>query len=309
METGVKRVARIVGCIVLAIVLAAVYPGYRIVFGKPFTINQLANRQVLIFLVRHPELFTQVGLADGTLLDWHSGKLSPVGVKKRDDDYALLGRFATEVRSFDRASLGRQDQITYDVLLDQYETPLAFKRFSWLSSIPSPLAEEEGLYPIAPEWGTQVQLASFLQSTHVVKNEKTARNYVKRLQAMGGKLDAVTAEMQRQAGLGVVRSPTPKKVPTGRLLVQRVPISAEKGTTGAYYEAAADPSGTRVHGLRRRLGALRGALGGRDGDVQGRSLRRPGPPAVGNLPLGAARGGHRHPCHGLDPRAGNHLHG
>jgi uncharacterized protein (DUF885 family) len=191
-----KRVAKVIGWIALAIVVAASYPGYRIAFGKPFTINQLANRQALIFLVRNPELFTQVGLADGTIFDWHSGRLSPVGVKARDDNYALLEGFATEVRWFDRASLGRQDQITYDILLDQWETLLAFKRFGWLSS--------EGLYPIAPMWGTQVQLASFLQSSHVVKNEKTARNYVKRLEAMGAKLDAVTAEMQRQAALGVV---------------------------------------------------------------------------------------------------------
>jgi uncharacterized protein (DUF885 family) len=53
-------------------------------------------------------------------------------------------------------------------------------------------------------FGTQVQLASFMQTTHVVKNEKTARNYVARLQAMGPKLDALTAEMQRQSAAGVV---------------------------------------------------------------------------------------------------------
>ncbi len=53
-------------------------------------------------------------------------------------------------------------------------------------------------------FGSQVQLASFMQSQHVIKNEKTARNYVSRLQAMGGKLDALTGEMQRQSEAGVV---------------------------------------------------------------------------------------------------------
>jgi uncharacterized protein (DUF885 family) len=42
-----------------------------------------------------------------------------------------------------------------------------------------------------------------------VSNGKTARNYVRRLQAMGGKLDSVTAEMQRQAKAGVVLPPAP----------------------------------------------------------------------------------------------------
>jgi uncharacterized protein (DUF885 family) len=191
-----KKAWKISGWIVLAILVVAGYGAYRLCLGKPFTINQLANRQLILFLVRNPELFTQVGLVDGTVFDHHSGRLAEVGVKKRNEDYATAERFDHEVRDFDRAALNRQDQITYDVLLDQYDTLLAFRPFDWLSS--------EGLYPIAPMWGTQVQLMSFMQTVHVVKNEKTARNYVGRLRAMGPKLDAVTAEMQRQLAAGVI---------------------------------------------------------------------------------------------------------
>jgi uncharacterized protein (DUF885 family) len=191
-----KKVWKILGWIGLAVLLVGGYCGYRVGFGKPFTINQLANRQVLVVLMKDPELATQVGFLDGSMFDWYSGKLTPVGVKKRDADYALYERFVAQVKEFDRAKLARQDQLTYDILLDQYQTMLALKRFPWISS--------EGLYPIAPMWGTQVQLPTFLQSDHVVKNDKTARNYVKRLQATGGKLDAVTGEMLRQAKSGVV---------------------------------------------------------------------------------------------------------
>ncbi len=191
-----KKAWKVTGWVLLAILVVVGYAGYRVCLGKPFTINELANRQLLVFLSKNPEFFTQVGLVDGTFLDFHSGKLAAVGVKKRDDDYALAARFVEQVKEFDRDKLVGQDQITYDVLLDQYGSALALKRFDWLSS--------EGQYPIAPMWGTQVTLPSFLQSSHVVKNEKTARNYVKRLEAMGEKLDAVTAEMQRQVTLGVV---------------------------------------------------------------------------------------------------------
>jgi uncharacterized protein (DUF885 family) len=191
-----KKIWKVLGWVGLAVLLVGGYAGYRIALGKPFTINQLANRQALLILVDNPELFTQIGIVDGTVLDWHSGKLTAVGVQKRDDDYATMERFARQVKEFDRSKLGRQDQLTYDILLDQYETALSFKPFDWLSS--------EGLYPIAPMWGTQVQLPNFLETQHVVKNAKTARNYVKRLEATGGKLDAVTAEMLRQAKAGVV---------------------------------------------------------------------------------------------------------
>jgi uncharacterized protein (DUF885 family) len=192
----VKKALRFVGWSAVVLLLVGAYAGYRIVWGQPFTINQLANRQAMFFLVRNPELFTMIGIADGTVVDRHSGRLAAVGVEKRDADYAFAEQAMAEVKRFDRAKLDPQQQITYDVLLDFYGSQAAFRPFDWLSS--------EGLYPISPMFGTQVQLASFLQTSHVVKNEKTARNYVARLQAMGGKLDALTAEMQRQSAAGVV---------------------------------------------------------------------------------------------------------
>src|SRR5262249_46105389 len=161
----------------LALVVVLGWAAYRTVWGKPFSINMLANRQALEFLIRNPELFTTVGIADGTVFDHHSDKLTPFTVQERDGDYAMLARFGTEVQRFDRARLTRQEQITYDILLDQYQSALAFQRFDWVSP--------DGLYAISPMFGDQAMLPGFMQTTHIVKNEKTATNYVKRLEAMG----------------------------------------------------------------------------------------------------------------------------
>jgi uncharacterized protein (DUF885 family) len=193
---SLTRPWRIAGWSLLALLALLGYAGYRIAWGKPFTINMLANRQALEFLMRNPELFTTVGLIDGSVFDYHSGKLAPYTVRQRDDDYAQAARFLREVHQFDRARLARQDQITYDILVDQYETGLSFQRFQWLAP--------DGLYAISPMFGAEAQLATFMQTTHVVKNDRTARNYVLRLEAMGAKLDAITAEMERQATLGVI---------------------------------------------------------------------------------------------------------
>jgi uncharacterized protein (DUF885 family) len=195
-----KKFLKILGWSLLVLLLVGAWAGYRIVWGHPFTLNQLANRQAAFFLIRNPELFTTIGLVDGTLADRHSGKLAAVGVEKRDSDYAFARDSLAELRAFDRAKLDPQGQITYDILLDFYGSQARFQEFDWLSS--------EGLYPISPMFGTQVQLASFMQTLHVVKNEKTARSYVSRLQAMGPKLDALTAEMQRQSAAGVVLPPS-----------------------------------------------------------------------------------------------------
>jgi uncharacterized protein (DUF885 family) len=191
-----RRPWRIAGWVTLALIVVLGYGTYRIVWGKPFTMNMLANRQALEFLIKNPELFTAVGMAEGSIVDYHSDKLSPSTVEQRDDTYAQLSQFLKELHRFDRAKLDRQDQITYDILQDQWETNLAFKRFDWLTA--------DGLYPISPMFGVQVQLPSFMETTHIINNDKTARNYVKRLYAMGRKLDEATAEMQQQAKAGVV---------------------------------------------------------------------------------------------------------
>jgi len=195
-----RRAWRITGWIAVAVAVVLGYAAYRTLWGKPFSINMLANRQAIEFLMRDPELMTEVGLMDGSILDFHSDKLSPHTLGQRDANYAQLAQFLAEVRQFDRPRLGRQDQITYDVLVDQYQTGLSFKRFGWLQDA----GFDSALYPISPMFGIEAQLPSFMETTHVVRNEKSARNYVARLRAVGNELDEATAAMQRQARAGVV---------------------------------------------------------------------------------------------------------
>jgi uncharacterized protein (DUF885 family) len=191
-----KLVLRIAGYALLALLAVGIYAGYRIGFGHPFTVSQLADRQAIAFVVRNPELFTQIGLIDGTPLDRHSGLLAPVGVAKRDADYAFAEKALKELRQFDRARLSPQDQITFDILEDQYESLLAFRQFEWVSS--------EGVFAVDQMWSTNVRLPQFMLSSHTIRNRRSAENYVRRLEAMGAKIDGVTGEMKRQAEAGVV---------------------------------------------------------------------------------------------------------
>ncbi len=190
-----KLIFRVLGWVLLVALAVGIYAGYRVGFGHPFTINQLADRQAIAFVARNPELFTQIGLVDGTPLDFHSGKLAPVGVAKRDADYAFAEQALREVRQFDRAKLGLQDQITFDILEDQYESALAFRPFAWISS--------ENVFPVSQMWGTNITLPAFMLSGHTIRNPKTAENFVRRMEAMGEKIDGLTAEMNRQAEAGV----------------------------------------------------------------------------------------------------------
>lgn len=172
------------------------YVGYRLAWGKPFTLSQLADRQAIYFLFDTPELLTSIGLIDGTMLDFHSGKLSDYGVAERNRGFAIAERNLQELHWFDRSTLNLQDQITYDILEFQYSSALDDRNFEWTSS--------GGLYPISPMWGGQVGIINFMIQSHTIKNKLTAENYVKRVGLIAQRLDKVTAESQRQYKLGVV---------------------------------------------------------------------------------------------------------
>jgi len=107
-----RKFWRVLGWTALVLVLVVAWAGYRIVWGDPFTLNQLANRQAVFFLVRNPELFSMIGAVDGTPLDRHSGKLAPVGPEKIESDFAFGQKALAEVRRFDRARLDPLVQIT-----------------------------------------------------------------------------------------------------------------------------------------------------------------------------------------------------
>jgi hypothetical protein len=53
-----NRAWRINGWAAVAVCVALGYAGYRIVWGKPFSMNMLANRQAFEFLIRNPEIST-----------------------------------------------------------------------------------------------------------------------------------------------------------------------------------------------------------------------------------------------------------
>jgi len=189
-----KAILRALGWLLLVALIVGAYAAYRIGWGKPFTITQLANRQAIYQTLVSPELATYVGAVDGTLLDFHSGKLSPITVEERDRAREINARMLAEVREFNRSKLEGEDALTYDLLEMLYEDAAATDRFDWMTS--------EGAYPFDQMNGVQVQLPNFLLTVHVVKNAKLARNYVERLSQFDDRIDEGVEEMARQQSLG-----------------------------------------------------------------------------------------------------------
>jgi len=96
--------------------IALSYASYRTLWGTPFTVGMLADRQQLIALLHDPEALTDLGLIDGCVLDWHSDRLSPIGLAERDADDAREARFLAEIDGFNAQTLSPADRITFEVL-------------------------------------------------------------------------------------------------------------------------------------------------------------------------------------------------
>jgi len=189
-----KKPWRIAGWLALVLVAVVGYSGYRIVWGKPFTINMLANRQTLEFLFQNPEAFTQVGIADGTVFDTYSGKLAPYGVTKRDTTTRRRGipQGSARVRS---CNLNRQDQVTTTYWLIymrrrcRSSDSTGCRLMGCTRSVPC----------LACRWSCPASCRP------PMSNQRQDRAQLRQAPgAMGDKLDSVTAEMQRQAKAGVV---------------------------------------------------------------------------------------------------------
>jgi uncharacterized protein (DUF885 family) len=186
---------------VLAVLLVALIGGgywvYRSAFGTPFSFDMLLNRQAVFALLERPQVLTSIGVIDGTWLDFHSGKLDPYSLEARDEIVARVKGYIAEIKSWDRSKLNPQEQLSYDIALWTYERQLTSERFPWIG-------EQGSLYPVNQAFGVQKDLPNFLMSQHQITNAKLARHYVDRLKAMGPVLDAVDADIARQAKLGVV---------------------------------------------------------------------------------------------------------
>ena len=274
-----KKFLKILGWSLLVLLLVGAYAGYRIVWGHPFTLNQLANRQAMFFLVRNPGARSRmIGAVDGTPLDRHSGKLArgrPREARRRTTRSA--SRRSPRSSDFDRAKLEPQEQITYDILLDFYGTQAKFARVR--------LAVLRGPVPDQPD----VRHAGAARELHAdhprgEEREDWRATTSRASQAMGAKLDGLTAEMQRQSAAGVVLPPS--------LLEKSLVVIERHDRAGAGGRAPSSrPSSSAWR--RPRASTRRSAHGAaRRGDRGGEDQRVPGLRAHARGPdRGAAEGG------------------
>ncbi|HTQ14614.1 MAG TPA: DUF885 domain-containing protein [Rhizomicrobium sp.] len=170
---------------------------YWVGIGQPFSFNAMLNTQAIGQLLDQPQTLSSVGVLDGTILDFHSGRLDDYGLGARQREYDRTRADEAEVRAWDKSKLDPQERLSWEIAVWNDERRLADRKYPWLGA-------DGAVYPVNQAFGIQKNLPNFLLSQHRITNAKLARNYVARLRAMARVLDAVDADVARQAKLGVI---------------------------------------------------------------------------------------------------------
>ena len=141
-------------------------------------------------LARNPAAQSSMGVTGGAAGWWPD-----VSQARADENVALVRRDLAELKRFDRAALGPEAQLSYDLFA--YDAEEAIERHRWRGNH----------YPVCQMRGPQRDVPQTLINNHPIASVADAEAYVARLHAVRPYLTAVVAGLERQAANGVVPPP------------------------------------------------------------------------------------------------------
>ena len=180
------------------------------VWGKPWFIEHFYYRVFFRFLTDRPQLLSSLRILEPMGIDGHNEQLNDYSpeMTKKSLDYAKEN--LETLRSYDRNAV--KDHLSYDVLDYFLDTTIEGAPFIFHN------------YPVNQMFGFQSSLPDFMVNTHQVRDERGARQYVKRLSQFEKAFGQTIQGLQLRESKGIV---PPKFVMTHVLTEMRKFISAE----------------------------------------------------------------------------------
>ena len=184
MKTWILRIT------LLLLVALAVF-AIPTIWLKPWSIDHYYARVFLRFALRHPTMMTQLGLLDGTPLDYYSGKLDDASPEFEKMEAGEIRKELDMLNRYDRKSMKPVGQLSADILGWFLENQSKSNRFLYYD------------YPVNQLFGIQSQLPDLMMTVHPLKRPKDADNYIKRLSGFGLVYDQTIAglELRREKGI------------------------------------------------------------------------------------------------------------
>lgn len=160
--------------------------------------HALLDRRIDEWLATDPELQTMLGLDRAQ--PGQAARLTDVSLARRVEIRDQVRRIRAEIASIDRDSLTAQERVTHDMASWYYDRMAEPLELDWAPAW-LPLGS---MYAVDQLFSSAVQLPSFMDNHHQVRDEAGARDYIARLEAIETKLDQIGENFGMQASHGVV---------------------------------------------------------------------------------------------------------
>ena len=159
---------------------------------KPLGINNYINKVTIQLALQSPEIISQLGIIDNTVLDFHSGKLG---------DYTA--EFELEALEFLKDARAGLDNYGPDGLEGQ--ELLSYEIFAWfLDDLLRNYEVEHSRYFINQLTGPTVDLPQFLTDVHQIVDEKSVERYLSRVGEYGRVLSESQTRVEASRDAGTV---------------------------------------------------------------------------------------------------------
>jgi len=176
----------------LFVLLALAVAGASVWFWfRPVGVNNYINKAMVELAIDSPEIITQLGFIDNTPLDFHSGRLADYTKAQDEKSLAKLKRLREGLDRYGPDGLDGQKLISWKIA-------------AWfLDDLMRQAEIEYGDYRVNQISGVTVNMPQFLTDAHVIKNEKSVKRYISRLNEFGRVLDEVRARVEDDRDHGV----------------------------------------------------------------------------------------------------------
>jgi uncharacterized protein (DUF885 family) len=176
----------------IGLVLIAAAGAYFWFWATPVGINNLINKQTIELILDSPETMSGLGMIDNSPLDFHSGKLDSYTKEQEEKSEAKLKKARAELDKYGPEKLKGQELLTWEIMAWFYDDQIRQSEF------------DHGFYRVNQISGVTVNTPQFLTDTHVIKNEKSVRRYISRVEEFGRVLKEVRARVEDDRAHGVV---------------------------------------------------------------------------------------------------------
>jgi uncharacterized protein (DUF885 family) len=161
-------------------------------------LGAILDRYATDILQESPELASALGVSDAQAGGRYIDRLSDVSRDGLRRQHGIAEAALAALGHLDRASLGDQDRVTYDVVTTALRDTVDSANFETGTGAQAP-------YTVTQLTGNYAFIPDFLASQHPITNREEAEAYLTRLSAYARVLDQETTRIGEDAAAGVIQ--------------------------------------------------------------------------------------------------------